>query len=60
MNERLTRQQRATIARAQRNQGYRDGLAGRPAARLDSDYQEGWRNGQRRRADLRRPLAEEE
>lgn len=55
----LTKSQKQRAAHAQRNQGYRDGLANRPAARPDRDYQEGWRNGQRRRADLMQPTGKE-
>lgn len=46
-------------ARAQRNQGYADGLAGRPARRKDAHYQEGWRNGQRRRREIQTPMTKE-
>lgn len=44
---------------AWRNMGYRDGLANRPARSLEAEYQAGWRAGQRRREELRRPLTDD-
>ena len=55
----MSSKERAFKARAMRNRGYRDAVAGRPAAQVDKDYQEGWRNGMKRRAEIRRPLTEE-
>jgi hypothetical protein len=56
---RTEREKQAAQARAQRNQGYADGVAGRPARRTNADYQQGWRNGQLRRQEIQRPLTEE-
>lgn len=44
--------------RGLRQWGYRDGLAGRPAASLELDYQAGWRRGAERRHELTSSAAE--
>lgn len=42
-------EQSASVRRALRNMGYRDGQAGRPASRPEADYQQGWRRGREAR-----------
>ena len=41
----------AAYRKAMRSMGYSDGRAGRPAAKLDADYQASWRRGREARHD---------